>query len=1193
MARGPFQGTWQPGMRPTVVTAPDALVYINGRPDLTACPNCKRRFDFNKYVTSVQVDLNVENAPGSASINLNIPRHAVDDFFVDGKCIVTPMMEVEIYAKGYYLVGGLPQYYPIFWGLITEVGDNYSSGEHSVPITCSDILKWWEVCRLNINAALTQAAGQPGRNYLTGNVFHGANVYDVIWTLAQQSMGDIVQAAGSLVSKTRESRFPGVFDGMRRDIMSYWNARFGQMRSNLLLYGMEGGAVRGDAIFASQPGATSPASRKVASTMVRNANGGAASSQALFSPVDNVLPFRSNISNSGNPNLWQSEFQTKLEIANTAKEAIGFEFFMDVTGDIVFKPPFYNLDILGNKPLSWIQDIDIIDWNISESEAEVITQLQMSGTFDGGQMDHGVTSDFNTPVIQVTDYHLLRQYGWRVQSVNAEYLRSPEAMFYMGLDMLDRINCRRNRATVTIPMRPELRLGFPVYLAPKDEIWYVTGISHNLSFGGRAQTQLTLTGRRSKFVAPKGIGSIELTKVEKPKASKGTKKAAESSTPPLVVRARPTAKELGQSGKFKVHVGLAAETPPTNQQVAQFNQDPYEPLVMRHPKTGRIVGYPNVNMVYTRPYKPDATTFALNAGQNTSKNRKTAPTRKPQDRAAAEENRENVESGLVQNQTRDLIDRHLDNRYIYGMTSAGVYTYVYEKLSEEKKMRVLQEIVQLPIASIEVSSDTGSVLDGTRKGTATIRPVSDERGFEVIGHCLYGRGVALRDGSLVLAGSGEHNTRAIVDTQLALSGGLFETLQGQSHGLTTLTASGYANPAYAVATMSPGDLETALNPETSTPTFMDTGQNFIDSAPLDSPANRGQPISVEVSQLSRALTIAEMGTKDDGAPVDKQCACVFGRSELAFMNSGYQVEFLKGTAPDPSSARQTALRLEIAKLNEQIAEVRSRAEAAGLDPMLDQEAEAELLRRLAAQEADTKAKIERLQQSLDDGQLTGLDAASAVLSSLDINSPVSVPTTLDVRQTMSTVERFLQNLYEALDGPHQEYEKALRGQLISGPSRQEIITSNENQPEPSPYSPPFSVPNRAVGGDPAALALQGSTAVTDIVQSWKKFGSNLKRAPQRAALIRQIDSANESLLRIAEEEQRLIAAKESRSLILTGQASVAGTAAGLAGKLETPALSAATVNVDDRLASLRAERDKITQQRDNAEAKLRMLEATP
>lgn len=1167
MARGPFQGTWQQGSRPTVVTAPDALVYINGRPDLTACPNCKRRFDLNKYVTSVQVDLSVESAPGSASVSLSVPRHALDDFLVDGKPIVTAMMEIEIYAKGYYLVAGMPQYYPIFWGLITEVSDNFSSGENTFSLSCADILKWWELCRMNVNAAFTQPAGQLGKDYITGNVFHGANVYDIIWTLAQQSFGDIVQAQGSLVSRTRESRFPGTFNAVRRDIMSYWNARFGQMRSSLLLYGMEGAAVRGDAIYASQPNATSPVGHKVASTAVRNANGGEASSQALFDTAGNAAAFRSNISNSGSPNLWQSEFQTKLEIANVAKEAVGFEFYMDVTGDIVFKPPFYNLDVLSNKPLSWIQDIDIIDWNISESEAEVITQLQMSGTYDGGAMDQGITSDYNTPVIQVTDYHLLRQYGWRVQSVNAEYLNSNEAMFYAGLDMLDRINCRRHRATVTIPMRPELRLGFPVYLAPKDEIWYVTGISHSLSFGGRAQTQLTLSARRGKFIAPKGIGTIELTEVGKAlrKENRNGERTTSSSVP-LASRFKPTAREL-MLGKFKVDVGLAAETPPTNQQVATLEQEPYEPLIMRHPKTGRIVGYPNVNMVYTRPYFPTDAEFNQGVGSNTSKRRKAASLRKGQNETALEENAALIKSGLVQNQTRSLTDRHLSNRYVYGMTSAGVYSYVHERQSRSRGTRVIREIIQLPIINLDVSSSTGVTIDD-RFGMATIRPVSDERGFEVIGHYLYGRGVALRDGSLVL-NDAKRNAFATVDLQLALAGGLFPTLQGQSHGLTTLTAGAYANPADAVARMSASDVETALNPETPTPTFMDTGSNFIDSAPLDSPANRGRPVSVEVSQLSRALTIAEMGAKDDGVP-DKQCACVFGRSELAFMNSGYQVEFLKGTAPDFSSGSKTEVLRRLAEVNEQIAAAQSQSATVADDPLLagDPEGIDAARRRAEEREAQLRQQAALLEAALNEQRVSGEDPVASALDNLDVTSPVSVPTALDIQQTMSSVERFLQNLYEVLDAPHQELEKALRGQLIPGPSRSAVISSNENQQPPSPFSPPFSVSSRAIGGDPRALALQGSTAVSDISRSWKEFGENLQNEPKRAALSREIESATESIRRIDEEERRLRQVQESRSSLVG-------------------------VNVSDRLASIQAERSRITQQRDNAVAKLRQLEARP
>ena len=158
MPRGPFQGTFTPNMRPTVVHAPDAIVYLNGESDVIGCPSCRRKFDLNKYITQISVDLGIESVPGSANISLAVPRHSIDDLYFEGVPVITTMMEVEIYAKGYFLVEGVPQYYPIFWGLTTEVNDAYSGGEHTITINCADILKWWEMCRMNISPAFTGAS---------------------------------------------------------------------------------------------------------------------------------------------------------------------------------------------------------------------------------------------------------------------------------------------------------------------------------------------------------------------------------------------------------------------------------------------------------------------------------------------------------------------------------------------------------------------------------------------------------------------------------------------------------------------------------------------------------------------------------------------------------------------------------------------------------------------------------------------------------------------------------------------------------------------------------------------------------------------------------------------------------------------------------------------------------------------------
>lgn len=1166
MARSPFQGTWQDGVRPTVAMAPDAIVFINGEPEVLGCNGCRRKFDLNQYITSVQVDLNVDSAPGSASINLSIPRHTIDEFFFEGDPVITPMMEVEIYSKGYFLVEGVPQYYPIFWGLVTEVSDNYSSGEHTVSISCADILKWWELCKMNITSAFTQQGGQLGRNYIHGTLFN-ANVYDVIWTLAQQSFGDVVQATGSLVSTFREQTRKAAFDRAKGSIINYWTQRFQQMRGNLLLYGTQGAAVRGDLLYASQQNPSGSISQKWASQAVRQANGGSESSQLYFDP-DNVVPFRSNLGNAGQPNFWQSEYQSKLELANACKEAVGFEFFMDVTGDIVFKPPFYNLDVLSNKPVSWIQDIDIIDWNFSESESEVITHLQMQGSSEGGAMDMGVTSDYNTPYTQVIDYHLLRKYGWRTQTYNAEYLSNTQAMFYMGLDMLDRYNSKRHRATVTIPIRPELRLGFPVYVASKDQVWYIQGVSHSITMGGRAQTQLTLTAKRGKFIAPRGIGSLDLVSTNKSRDEKEqavaapTNRATSETSKPLQDTSKPSARQLSKSS-FKMKIGQAAQIPAENLSDSTLDNDPYAPLIMRHPKTNRVVGYPNVVLAYTKPFTPSDQNFQKTMGQKTGADRGTAKKIRGTNSNARSHNLEIQKEAATQTTDKDLVDQHMNNRYMYGMTSAGVYTYVHDR-GRDGKTGVVQELVQLPAANISVSFDGNDSVDAAKLlgKTATVRPVSDERGFELIGHYRYGRGVSLRDGSLVLSDTGGKNKRANIDTQLALSGGLFESLQAQSAGLAAITNS-YPNPADAVTRMQPEDLQTAAtkDPESDSGKLVSAEPNFVDVAPYGSPENEGLPTNVEASQFSNALTVAELAPKDKFTQKDGTCPCLTGRQDLAFINVGYQVNFINSANQDTSDLTTTVSGTGRSTENQEIQNIQSQIAAVEAELAQRQDDPLQSIDPVAYQ-----ASIDNLNSQLQDLN-TQLGVAQNIQASFvdpdsnaayALSSSSRVPETQDV---VSRVETFLVNLYEALDEPHQQFEQTLRGKLLPGPTREQIIGGTATPVENyGNLKPPFSPIGRARGGDLEALALQGSTARNNISEAWQDFGSNLQNNARKGEIQSTIERLKSSIADLNKEEDRLREAQAAGNTIISPDGSISS-----------------------RLESIQEEREKARRQLNKAE----------
>lgn len=1108
MARGPFQGTWQQGIRPTVVTAPDALVYINGESEVIGCGHCFRKFDLNKYITSIQVDLNVDSVPGSASINLAIPRHSVDDFFFDGNPLITPMMEVEIYAKGFFLIEGMPQYYPIFWGMVTEVSDDYSGGAHTVSINCADILKWWELCKMNINPAFTQGSGQLGKS-IFGNVLFGSNPYDMIWTLAQQAFGDVVVGSGSLVSLYKEGTQKQTFNAALTDIMAYWQRRFSKIRSNLLLYGTRGNAVRGDLLYQSyqkQGGGKKFKNSKAvpfASQAVRQANGGEDGSQMVFDPTSPaVTAFRTQFSQAGQVNFWSSEFQTKLEIANACKEAIGFEFFMDVTGDIVFKPPFYNLDILSNKPVSWIQDIDVIDWNLSESEAEAVTQVQIQGSF-GGTIDYGMPEEA-TPHTSVTDYHLIRKFGWRTQTINSEFSGNTLQMFYIGMDMIDRFNSKRFTGSVNIPLRPELRLGFPIYLAPKDQIWYVQGISHNIEFGGRAQTSLSLTAKRSKFVAPKGIGTIRLSGLKT-----GQNGQAQQVADQFTNTTAPTTQQLAKGGIFKADVGAAAQTPPTNAPEKPGDDNPYEPLILRHPKTGRLVGYPNVVMAYTRPFiNPPQKDFNKVAGQKEpGAKRVPNPIVKQAENAgkvAVDSNSPFTQDAHTVSEQDKLREKYLNNRYSYGLNSAGVYTYLHDQSS------VLKEFIIVPAQNIEFAQDDTIKLEGS---SGMIRPVSDERGFEVIGHFRYGRGVSLRDGSLVLEASADNpdalNSRAEVSPQLALSGELFSTLSAQSAGLTTQTSSA-VNPAVAIAQLAPEDLQTAgtINPDTKEPEFSNVGDNFVQAAPLGSPGQVGLTNSssltdVEATQLSRALTLAEMAVKEEVGTND-ECSCLLGRADLSFINVGYQVSVVGTSGPVNAT-------IGAGSVDETTAS--SAVQAKEIEDRIIGEARVKIARLDEQESVAGAGTFEEARQKIIDDAAAQINAEKEAAGLGDLanneaiagNKPVA-DVVVSQGQTMLKVNQFLTTLYSALDQSHMEYERALRGELVELPKiNAEDIRFGVPQ-DLGGISPPFDQPGRGLGGDPVALANQATGAFDDTAKTWDNFSQKLQADAKRAELQAEIES---------------------------------------------------------------------------------------
>lgn len=677
MRKSAWRGTWEPNKRPFVTCAPDAYVSLQGETTVIGCGECQRKVNYNDYITGISTEASVDAPPGSATINLSIPDNDINDFFVDGQFLIQPMMEVEIFAKGYYLVGGFPQYYRIFWGIVSSVSKSWSNGVSSMTVSCKDILRWWELTNATTNPAFLEAGGSSAGGYqLFQNQFSGQNPYATIAQLAKDAMGDFFYTTGSFTSYTPE-KGPEVptLGNFMQDVMSYWQLKFANIQTALVMFGTSGQAYS----FSAVDGTVSP--NQMLETIIKEENRSLKNNHStvlLNTNPKEMVTAKTEIARAGDVEFFQNETQSKLSLAMHARDQLGFEFYCDTTGDIIFKPPFYNLNVLPNKPVSWIQDFDIIDDQLTDSEAEVVTQVTSSGNAFGGAIDYGLNDEITTPRTGVYDFHLLRRYGWRRADLQLEWAGNPRKLFFYLLDWMDRLNAKRQNGTITMPMRPELRMGFPVWVPKYDSFFYVQGIAHQYSVGGQATTTVTLTAKRSKFIAPKGIGEIN-------KAPGETRNVVGD-------------KQRGIHGQDQVYTVTFPGRSGSNSGLGN-DISGGAPAIVRDPKTGKVLGFPNVVMVFKSTYSgKDLEKIMESQGKHTQPNTAKPKGKGPDRNQLKPQDYNKIHDTLIDAQSSHkdvLIARLRAHRYEAGMTNAGAYDYAWDK------GRNFREFALIPLSSYQ------------------------------------------------------------------------------------------------------------------------------------------------------------------------------------------------------------------------------------------------------------------------------------------------------------------------------------------------------------------------------------------------------------------------------------------------------------------------------------------------------------
>ncbi len=542
--------------RTLVRHTPDAVVLINGYEEFATCPSCNRTINLQKYITTISADASVEMS-ASANFSVVIPQWELSRFMRDGVPILQPALEVVIFMRGYYPLRGfaalgqatagfdpdqvpLYPYYQVFRGVVTNVTHGYSGGFYTASVQCSNFLHFWSTQYISTNGSVfgSRPKGSMVEPSLIGSKLTGKGPYEIIYTLVKATFG---AAYGVEFKFSKTSNVTAEDDTDNKNLYTHaaewWAKNFSKNQGNLRMYGADGALF--NAAQQAFLGAWSSVSgnrfskitkRVYTALKVDNVKTPLTSAQVLktlranlFNEISTVQAIASSeegeisavdvlrmqafildIGKMGQVNLFESEYMTKAQIAQEVLTITGYEFYQDVDGDLVFKPPMYNMDT-SSDPVYVIEDRDLISIDETETEPEA-TMVKATGSHFANLGGHGVDGWMGVGAVFI-DYRLVAKFGYKEETFESNFLSSRHALYISCVNRLDLANVGVKSATVNIPLRPEMRAGYPIYIRSLDCFYYAKSISHSFSFNGQCTSTISCVAKRAKWFPPMAAGS--------------------------------------------------------------------------------------------------------------------------------------------------------------------------------------------------------------------------------------------------------------------------------------------------------------------------------------------------------------------------------------------------------------------------------------------------------------------------------------------------------------------------------------------------------------------------------------------------------------------------------------------------------------------------------------------------------------
>ena len=363
----------------------------------------------------------------------------------------------------------------VFTGLIDTVSDQYGDGKHAIQLNGTDVSKWLKLSWSVLNPALKEAFGEDAKFTST---FRFANLQG--WEIVK-----LLVLGGSAKNNSTG------------EVISEHAA--GQWR-----YQMHSPSTAVPTIGGKPPGIIES---KAAAALF--------ATTTLHVQVDMLVAYRAMSINTYKE--FEAEYRDRLEICYEVAKLTNFEFYADGRGDLWYcQPRFDNAWILcaPNPEVYVLRDEDVVTWNLSESDTEVVTRVSVMG-----QRNFISAAELDTAIHQglwnyYDDTSLIKKYGLRALSVSHPFAGDARACFAYARGLMMRMNQHRLQGSVTIVGRPEIEVGHPLYISSRNMVYYIHSVDHVYEEGGQFVTNLGLSyGRKPWEYLPEEVSDEDATTV--------------------------------------------------------------------------------------------------------------------------------------------------------------------------------------------------------------------------------------------------------------------------------------------------------------------------------------------------------------------------------------------------------------------------------------------------------------------------------------------------------------------------------------------------------------------------------------------------------------------------------------------------------------------------------------------------------